>query len=546
MQTTVIRFPIHPNSPKSGQAQAASYWLATRARSMRTQHRPLANQRILPVVACILVWALGLVSTLDAQVKKPPIPPRGTPSVPQRPQQAAVMDGISGPAFARVSGSVFDSLAWEPLGGAVVQFVSADDPNRIRSGEADSLGRYEIDSVPVGTYLVGLTHGRLDQLGLGWHVKPVNVSHGGDVVLPLGLPAAESYRLERCVDQGSEATVGVFVGVVRSARHEALGGPARVRTQFTETTVDAGGIDRRRPLRVTTASAEGQFAVCGLPPGTVITTRAYAGTDSSGVVDLRVPSNGVLVRDIYVGSAERVTAEVGGSVSTLLRGAGMIQGIVRDTAGRPLPGARLSMPGNGAEGATTGSGQFRLDSLPSGTWMLEARAVGFEPYRVAVDVVGDAVSMPDIAMAAITPTVDTVRVQADKFTRQMAGFEQRRKLGFGHFYDDYALEQRNARTVADFLRTTPGLTVSPTETTRDRVLMRGVTGSGQCVPSLFLDGVNTQISDGIIDNVVNQSDVRAIEVYNGASSTPLEFRSNNGCGSIVIWTGGRRSSTDRR
>ncbi|WP_169307609.1 carboxypeptidase-like regulatory domain-containing protein [Gemmatimonas aurantiaca] len=499
--------------------------------------------RFLP---CVAVAALLLApgASLGAQVKKPAIPPKTTPVVPPKPVVTAPVATPGGqPVLARVSGVVFDSMAYAPLTEATVQFVLAKDPSKVRSARSDSSGHYAIDSLPVGIYLVGLVHGQMDRFGLDGFALPVNVAEGGEVELPLGLPSPETFRTSKCRDQGPGTPTGVFVGMVRSARGQSLGGPARVRVQYTETTVNAGAMERRRPLRTVEASPTGSFTLCGLPPDALLTTRAYAGTDSSGVVELRVPTSGILIRDMYIGSAERVVTRGASGSTTTLRGEGRLRGIVRDTAGRPLLGARVSMPGNGAEGAATGGGQFQLDSLPGGTWMLEARAVGFQPRRVAVDVMDNGLAMTEISLEAVAPTVDTVRVQADKWSAQMAGFESRRKMGFGHFFDESFLEQRNARTIADVLRQAPGVSINPGQNSRDQVTMRGTSGTGKCIPALFLDGVNTMSTDGVIDNVVNQSDVRAIEVYTGTGSIPIEFQTRNGCGSVVIWTGGRRPPT---
>lgn len=502
------------------------------------QIRPLFRGAARALVTAAL---LTPITTIDAQVKKPPIPPKETPVVPPKPVIPA--PSTTAPltrALATVSGPVFDSLAFAPLGGATVQFVSASDPSRIRSVTTDSGGYYTVDSLPVGIYLVGIVHGQMDRLGLDGLAVPVNIASSGSVELPLGLPSAQTYRATKCRDQGPGMPTGLFVGQVRSARGQSLGGPARVRVQYTETNVGPSGVERRRPLRTADASPTGAFVICGLPPDAMLTTRAYAGSDSSGVVELQVPTNGVLIRDMYIGQAERVVARSGSASTTLLRGDGKLRGVVRDTAGRPLIGARLSMPGNGAEGAATGGGQFQLDSLPGGTWMLEARAVGFQPRRVAVDVVDNTIAMTEISLDAVAPTVDTVKVQADKWSGQMAAFEQRRKLGFGHFYDESYLEQRNARTIADVLRSTPGVTINPSQNSRDQVTMRGASGTGKCIPALFVNGVNTPVTNGIIDDVVNQTEVRAMEVYTGTGSTPIEFQTRNGCGSIVIWTGARR------
>jgi hypothetical protein len=44
----------------------------------------------------------------------------------------------------------------------------------------------------------------------------------------------------------------------------------------------------------------------------------------------------------------------------------------------------------------------------------------------------------------------------------------------------------------------------------------------------------------VIDNLVQPQDIRGVEVYSRIGSTPIEYQSRSGCGSIVIWTGARR------
>lgn len=500
------------------------------------------------VVFALLTAALTLVCvpTVGAQVKKPPVPPKETPVTPGRPvslpapptgAQAATQK------FANVRGTVFDSLALSPLPSATVQFVAATDPSRIRSTQSDSLGQYRIDSLPTGIYLIGFIHDRVDQLGLDGAAMQVNIPEPGEVELQLSLPSHRIYAALKCTEAANDAVPGLFVGRVRTADGSSLEGVARVRVQYTETTVSSAGIERRRPLKVVEASSTGLFTVCGVPPDVALTTRAYAGGDSSGVVELHVPVSGVLVRDIFIGSAERVTVKSGAGSTLLLKGNSVVRGVVRDSSGKPLQGARLLMPGTGAEGTSASTGQFQLENVPGGTWMLEARAVGFEPQRVVVDATSENIGSTEIVLGAFAARIDTVKVQADKWTQRMAGFEARKKLGFGHFYDEAALEKRNARTLADFLRSTPGVSINPGINNRDQVSMRGVTGTGRCIPLFFVDGVKVLVPDGVIDNVVNQPDVRALEVYPGTGGTPIEFQNREGCGSIVIWTGGRRPAS---
>lgn len=488
--------------------------------------------RALPLMA-VLIPAL-----LSAQVR--PIPRRPPPPVKAAPPAAA--EPTLAIPYATIRGEVFDSVGLAPLANATVQFIEANDPSKVRSVKTDSLGEFTMDSVRTGIYLVGMIHPQIDRLGLESRVVQVNVVSSGEVTLPLGTPSPASLLAMSCGKAGPGLDRGAFMGLVRTARGTPLEGAARVRAQYNETTVTAAGVQRRFPARFADANATGAFVVCGVPPDALITTRAYAGSDSSGAVELRVPYHGVLVRDLLISNPERIT-EAGGPDTrsrTVLRGSGSVRGTVRDASGKPLTGARVSLPGTNAEAATSTGGQFSLGALPGGTWMIEARAVGFEPQRVVVDILDSAETIANVAMDGLVPTVDTVKVRADKWTQEMAGFESRKKMGGGYFIDDEALNRRNAQFTADILRGTPGVTITPGGIGSDRVSMRGSAGAGTCAPEVFINGLRTPIPDGIIDNLVQPQDIRGVEVYSRLGSTPIEYQSRNGCGSIVIWTGARR------
>ena len=189
-----------------------------------------------------------------------------------------------------------------------------------------------------------------------------------------------------------------------------------------------------------------------------------------------------------------------------------------------------------------------MQSLPSGTYTLESRAIGYAPSRSPVDVLDGTEGSTDVAMEVFVPMVDTMRVRANRNPARdpMAEFDQRKKSGFGYFLDEDAISRRNPMYMSDLLRMTPGMSISPGQLGGDRVSMRGSGGTGTCTPTVFVNGARTASEDGMIDNVVNPQDVRAVEVYTRTASMPIQFQSLNGCGSIVIWTGARRSPNDRR
>jgi hypothetical protein len=456
-----------------------------------------------------------------------------TAQTPPAPRTAAVS--------ASVVGVVFDSIALRPLAGAIVQLVNTSDPSRVRSATANERGAYRLDSIAVGVYVLGFIHPRLDSLGIEASLVRVDVQTDGQIVAALAIPSARTILTRVCGPTIARDSLGVFMGYVRSARGDMLSGIARIRAQWLEITLGSRGIDRRSPITTVNTSPTGAFSICGVPTAGTFSARAFFGPDSSGVVELEAPRTGLLIRDIYIGSATKTP--IPGSSFPVLRGTGALRGTVRSISGQPIRGARLVLWGSGVEDSTSIDGQFSMKSLPSGTYTLEARAIGFLPRRIAVDVPESTVGTTELNLDAFVPTLDEIRVRADRDARldRLADFKRRQKNGLGYFLDEALISRRNPIFMSDLLRATPGVTVVPSNGVGDRVMMRGSSGGASCVPALFLDGSRVVNPEGVLDQFVNPQSVRAVEVYSRAASMPSEFQTQNGCGSIVVWTGMRTS-----
>ncbi|MBL0173592.1 MAG: carboxypeptidase regulatory-like domain-containing protein [Gemmatimonadaceae bacterium] len=445
---------------------------------------------------------------------------------------------------ARVSGFAFDSITMRPLPGALIQLVAATDPTRVRSATSDERGAYAIDSVQVGTYLLGFFHPRLDSLGIEAPLQQVDIRTPGEIRAQVAIPSGRTLVARLCGPTIARDSLGLFMGVVRSARGEALPAPARIRAQWTEVRLGPAGLERRSPTNIVTTSPTGSFAICGIPVEGTFRTRAFVGGDSSGFVELEAPRGGLLYRDIYVGAATKAP-ESGGAPrlsAPVLRGNGALRGVVRSATGQPVRDARLVMWGNGREDTTSASGQFAMQSIPSGTYTLESRAIGYLPKRIVVDVPDGSEGVAALVMEAFVPTVDTMRIRANANPRinQLADFERRKRAGGGYFLDETQLARRNPMYNSDIFRMAPGTSIIPADMVGDRIMMRGAAGGGSCVPAVFLNGMPVVNVDGNLDNIVNPQQVRAVEIYSRTASVPIQFQSQNGCGSIVIWTGARR------
>ncbi len=448
--------------------------------------------------------------------------------------------------MARVSGTVVDSLSARPLVGATVQLVELPGATRARSFRTEANGAFAFDSVTPGQYLLGFYHPLLDSLGLPGPLTRVTVRVAGEIRAPLATPSPRSLVRQICGEQAQRDSTGVFLSFVRSAADGNGRRGAEVRVSWAELSVTSDGIRRLTPSLQAATGDAGGVALCGVPVGAQLLARAWIDADSTGFAELEVPVHGLLRRDLYIGSAtvdtlRAITADSQEVSTTVLRGTGVLRGTVRKPDGTPLPGARVGMWGSGMEAVTDEAGSFRLGALPTGTFTMEARAIGFVPVRRPVDVHPEGETLTELRMESMATYLDTVKVVAERLftSRRMQEFEERRKSGFGYFFDEQAIERRNPFTVADVMRMVPGVIVMPGRASGNVVAMRGASFSAYCVPAVFIDGVQVFNDDGNLDALVNVQDIKAVEVYSRTGSLPAQFQTLRGCGSIVIWTGGR-------
>ncbi len=520
-------------------------------------HRALSLPLLLAVAA----------SVASAQASgRPPTrtPPRPAPVRPA-PANAAVAPSPA-QTLVRLAGMVYDSVAGAPLSEASLQLVLERDPANARNAFSNKDGLFTVDSLVPGVYLLGVFHPRVDAMGMDQFVRRLDLSAPASrdstlasatttratISVDIALPSAATLIAATCGDSTVAEEGGMFRGVLRRATASRPGTPGMVRVQWSEIMVSNAGVQSTNPLRRVRTDAQGTFVVCGVPPGGVLRTRAWSATDTTGYVEFRVPDHGVLLRDLYVGAALRMAVKAApdsGSKDSVvvrgmstLRGNGSARGVVQGTAGKPLTGARVSLWSSGVEATTSSEGRFALDGLPTGTFTVESRAVGYAPQQTVVDVIDAENATVVLAMNALpSPSLDTVRVRANmtRSDRGMEEFEQRKRAGMGYYLDAAAIELRNPSLVSDLFRTVPGLMILPGQFAGDQVMMRGAGFSATCTPTVFIDGMRTG-SDGNLDAVVTAQMIRAVEVYPRAMNVPPQYASFDNCGSILVWTGPRK------
>jgi len=200
----------------------------------------------------------------------------------------------------------------------------------------------------------------------------------------------------------------------------------------------------------------------------------------------------------------------------------------------PVGRARIAILGAHHEFASDSEGRFVGDHLASGTYVLQARAIGYAVGSWVVQL-GDSETVTQVFELKRLPYVlDPVVVQR-RLTfsaERLRAFERRRASGRGYFITAAQIEAEHPHALVDLLRNVPGVQMICAGASRCTVRM--LRSPRNCKVDYVLDGfpaTNSTSPDMATVGIIG------IEVYRTLSETPLEFlRTDNVCGTIVIWT----------
>jgi hypothetical protein len=455
-------------------------------------------------------------------------------------------------AQGRIQGTVHDSIAARPLDSAFVQLAYLADPSVSRSAVTDERGRFRVDSLRPGQWIISLMHPRIDSAGVSQLARQVQVQERAETRVQLALPSAKAITRQVCGrERVARDSSGFVHGQLSDARRMRRGVRGGVRLEWVDAvlTVSPGartvGYTRTPVALLTESDSSGRFIACGVPIGGTVRARGITDDDSTGQVELQVPSSGIARLDLSIGPSRLVPlapSATGDSVTgeiLVRRGEARLVGAVRMRNGVPLPNALVTVPGTGLEARTDSAGTFRLAELPSGSYTLEARAVGFVASRTVVDILQDGQTDQLLVLDRLI-SIDTVMIRANRAADdpRLEAFEQRRRSGVGIYRTPQQIAELRPFRVADILRTVAGIRVVY-DAGRDFIRMR--MPQSVCTPEVFIDGMRTFTDDGDIDRILYAEDIRAVEVYTPMLPTPSELLVvGNRCGVVAILTGARR------
>jgi hypothetical protein len=344
----------------------------------------------------------------------------------------------------------------------------------------------------------------------------------------LNAQSGDSGLLKRfCGDTLRKPEVGALVGRVRSADDGTPLASVTVLVRWNEVGVDksSGSVSVVPRTLASVTDAQALYRFCALPRYTPLVAQTQAGDRNSGIVDLQLADEPVLVHGFSLSLRAQNDSEPHGSATIL--------GEVVTPTGEPVRDARINLDGLTSSVVSNDTGVFVLPRLPAGSQTVIVRRIGYLPKRIGVELREGATAALTVILDKTVQVLDSVRVLARRYNSQeefLAEFEQRRRASpAGKFYTEEYLRRRVYSDTPDIFRNIAGLTVSPDGVVS---LTRGAASltDSRCVPALFIDNIRM---DTTLD-IIRPHEIRGIEIYTSAASVPPMY--NDPCGAIVIWT----------
>ena len=478
--------------------------------------------------ARLLLVVGALVPAVHAQVPQPSTAPA--------PHTSHVVRGI-----------VFDSVARAPLPGAVVQLVLLDTARErapasaaphVFAVTADSRGRYSIPGLPSGRFAIGFQHDALNALGLESPLRAFELANDTSVTVDLAIPDGPAVRAQLCGAATRLASEGVLVGYIADARGEHMLPGAVLRARWLELSLARG--DYRAVHRTVTAivGEDGRYVACGLT------------SDEAVAIEITMPGRHAIVSRMAVPAGGAMRQDFRLADSGVVKGTSSLGGKVMLADGTVLPAGRAEIAAL-ALVVPVVNGEFSMSGIPAGSWMVEARAIGFEPRSAMVDFSDGGVASTSLTLGERAQVLDAVSVigKPGGDTKILSAIASRRTVSVGSVFLPGNEWLESSYDPADVLRSSPGFRyVNPD------VLLSS--GCGYKYPpssdeptsmnspmkvrgrtlAVYLNGLRVVGGLAELRTSVTMKNVLAIEAYQDVFTAPIEWRTNDACAVMAVWT----------
>jgi len=413
-----------------------------------------------------------------------------------------------------VRGVVYDSMAQAPLADAAVFLWNT--PHR---AVTDADGAFLIDDVPSGEYTLLFYHARLGEMGISAGPRAVFVPPSDTVDVELATPSTFTMMVTPCMLEDVGPGTGSVAGWVGDGASGMSLPGAHVLLTWTPQ-----GATRPQRLEVQTDAA-GWYRTCVAPSGIPISaTATFLGR---------------------AGLRRELSVEEGGAVEAAfllweLDDAKIDGRIVDAGTGEGVSDAEVWLRGTALRSVTGPHGEFKLGSVPPGTYMLLARHLQYGTKQ-------DTLVVSSGTNLSVEMRVDTRAIEIAPLTVTVESVPITRRAMGGLTIDRAEIDKVRGRVrdAADILQSQhlPGVII---RRRADASLCVGYSSgqvrmldntSGGCVPMLvFINDVRATNTDLALQ--MPPESIDRIVVYKPWEAGNL-FGSGSANGVIVIYTHSR-------
>lgn len=417
----------------------------------------------------------------------------------------------------------------------------------------DAHGKYRLDSLPAGRYLVQVSSPTLDSLELSMPADRIEIPAGSEARYDATLPSGAKLRDAICngarMDDGRIVVAG---HAIDADTDRPLVG-AQVVASWVYNYIDRTTlkvVTQTRTASVKTDS-DGSYRMCGVPSDVVLSLQLQREQRVGPIVRLVVSDEeGAAVRDMSLSPRTAPTAAELDSVARVRGGSGRdsaraelklvgtatLSGVVRSLSGEPVRDAEIRVRDARASTTTDSAGAFTLSGLPAGTQLLVVRRLGVPPVEQLVDLRPERTVRREVLVGRVI-ALDSIRVVAAR--TDYPEFERnRRSNAFGQFLTRKQITGIQATETADLFFDILGFSVFGRGTQARIVSNRALSRHPECKSAnVVIDGMENSAIWSI-----TPSEIAGIEAYSDETFVPARFTGRAECGVIVIW----RRKTERK
>ena len=221
-------------------------------------------------------------------------------------------------------------------------------------------------------------------------------------------------------------------------------------------------------------------------------------------------------------------------------------GVFDVESGAPIEGARVTDVLSRISALTTHTGTVALVYLPEGGSLIRIEKIGYQPTTLTVEISpSDTVPLTLLLnpLAQTLPAIITRDSAPHYIGPGLRAFEDRRRLGLGHFVSEAELRHHDNEKMTTLIRRFPGLRIfCPKSGMRSsqcwavsvRLASKHAILGGSCDVDVYMDGVASGDND-LEKLAVNE--FGGVEYYAGSATIPTQYnKTGSSCGVLLLWT----------